>query len=444
MAQNVSVIPKRVNQRLKVVGARLRELQDPVVVCHIDADGLTSGAIMIHTLKTLGKKVEAHPVKQLDPNSYEGIPWDRDLVFTDLGSGQIKRTEGHVIVDHHQPLKEHKYQLNVHHLGMDGSRDMSASMLAYMLSRHVIGDNKMAGAAVVGMVGDQMTRQPLKGIARLPVETKWVKDRKGLKFFGRETRPLSVFLKYASEPFLPGLSGEVNKCYDFLAKLKLDPHRTYHSLNKEELKNFHTELIKYAAGHGVKVHRMLGEYYVLPHMPERTEMRDTSEFSTLLNACGRHERPDIGMGVLLGKNVYDEAQKLLRIHRMLLSRGMNELEDNGVTQFKNFQLFTSETIKPTILGIVAGIAISSRTVSPLKPIIAVTPMDGGYKVSGRATLELVEGGVNLGLAMRKAVGMAEEEEGGGHDVAAGAFVQEDGLQGFLLKMDKVLGRQMNK
>lgn len=419
---------------------RLKQLEDPVVVHHIDADGLTSGAVMTYTLRKMGKKVDTLGLKQLDPSTYGEVPWDRDLVFTDFGSGQIDKTEGHVIVDHHQPIRKCKHQLNVHYLGLDGSRDMSASMLAYMLSREAIGDNQMAGPAVVGMVGDQMTREPLSGLARLPVKTKWVKDKRGLQFFGRETRPLSIFLKYASDPFIPGLSGQPAGCYDFLKELKLDPNRTYHSLKKGELKDFHTKLIKFAASKGLKVHHMLGEYYTLPHMPKKTEMRDASEFSTLLNACGRHEKPEIGIGILLGEDVYEEAQRLLRVHRMLLSKGMRELEENGVDQFKHFQLFSSEIIKPTILGIVAGIAISSHTVSPLKPIIAVTETEGGYKVSGRANMDLVEGGVNLGLAMREATGKGEE--GGGHDVAAGAFVEEGNLKNFLVKIDKVLGKQM--
>jgi len=439
VAQDISI--KSIRKPLKSVALRIKQLEDPVVVCHIDADGISSGAVMANALKKLGKHFEVMPVKQLDPTVYDSIPWDRDLIFVDLGSGQIEKTEGHVIIDHHQPVKPAKHQLNTHYLGLEGGpQAISASMLSYLVSRELIGDNRMAEAAVVGMVGDQMTRRPISGLARIPVNTKWVEARKGLKYFGRETRPLSVFMKYMSEPFLPGLSGNMGACYDFLKKIKLEPNDTYHMLSKKEKERFHSELIKYGAKHGVKVHRMLGEYYVLPKRPKTTEMRDCSEFSTLLNACGRHDRPDIGIKIMLGEDVYEEAKKLLRIHRMLLARGMEELEEEGVVQFRNFQLFESDSIKPTIIGIVAGIAISSRVVSPLKPIIAIVPTEGGYKVSGRATLDLVEMGVNLGKAMREATGKGEE--GGGHDIAAGAFVEEGGLKSFLLKMDKALGRQL--
>ncbi|MBR9681582.1 MAG: DHH family phosphoesterase [Candidatus Altiarchaeota archaeon] len=438
MAQDVSL--KDIRPALGATARRISELEDPVVVCHIDADGISSGAVIAHALKKMEKPFEVLPVKQLDPSTYETIPWERDLIFVDFGSGQIEKTKDYVIIDHHQPIKKTKYQLNAHYLGLNGSRDISASMLCYLVSREMIGDNKMAEAAVVGMVGDQMTRKPLHGVARLPVKTKWVSAVKGLTFFGRETRPLSVFLKYMSEPFMPGLSGDAGGSYKFLKKLSLEPNDTYHSLSDKQKNNFHSELIKYGAKRGAKVHRMLGEYYILPKRPGTTEMRDTSEFSTLLNACGRHERPEIGIGIMLGDNVYDEAKKLLRIHRMLLARGMEELEGRGVSQFRNFQLFESESIKPTIIGIVAGIAISSRLVSPLKPIIAIVPTEGGYKVSGRATLSLTDKGINLGKAMQVASG--KEEGGGGHDIAAGAFVEETGLKNFLLKMDKVLGEQL--
>jgi len=429
---------------VKKIAERLAGFENPVIVCHIDADGLTSGAIIFKTLEKMGKEPEIIPLKQLDPSTYDRVPWDAELIFVDLGAGQTEWTRNHVIIDHHEPEEKTPYQLNAHFLGLSGSRDISSSGLSYLVSKELIGESELAGIAVVGMVGDQIDRKPLQGYARIPLSTPWVKPMKGLRYFGRETRILPIFLEYASDPFIPGLSGELAACYEFLERIGIDPEKTYHELEKGERRMLNDELIKYASRVGVRVHRMVGEYYILPHMPEKTEMRDATEFATLLNACGRHEKAKLGIELLLGRNVYDEAKKLLRKHRMLLSRGMREITERGTREFKNFQLFVSEEIKPTIIGIVAGIAISSRSVNPNKPIIAVSPdIEGeGYKISGRATMELVERGIDLGKAMREASeGIGE---GGGHDIAAGAFVPFNQLEKFLRRLDYALGKQFNR
>jgi single-stranded-DNA-specific exonuclease len=424
---------------LKDTVSRISQLENPVVVCHIDADGLTSGGIIFKSLRALDKKPEIMPIRQLDQTTYDDIPWDAELVFVDLGSGQIEWTEGHVIIDHHPPLREAPGQFNAHYLGLEGSREISAAGLAYLVSKEMTGPSELAGPAVVGMMGDRVAT-PLSGYARIPLETPWVKAVKGLTYFGRETRPLPIMLQYASDPYIPGISGELGECYDFVKGLGLDETKTYHKLTKGERLKLNDALIKRASREGVMVHRMFGEYYILPHMPEGSEMRDASEFSTLLNACGRHDRPEIGIGLVTGEDVYEDAKKLLRIHRRMLSRGIEELYVKGTEDYKNFQLFRGDTVKPTIVGIVAGIAISSRMVDHRKPIVAVSHEDEGWKVSGRATLELVEKGINIGEAMREASeGLGE---GGGHDIAAGAFVPGGELRTFLNRLDTSFGRQL--
>jgi single-stranded-DNA-specific exonuclease len=419
--------------------SRIRELSDPVVVCHIDADGLTSGGIMAYTLRKMGKKPDILPLRQLDSTTRDEIPWDRDLIFVDMGSGQIDWTEKHVIIDHHQPIRKTPYQFNAHYVGLDGAREISASGLSYIVSKELIGDSPMAGPAVVGMMGDRV-RVPLSGPASLPLKTPFVRARKGLTYFGRETRPLTLMLQYASDPFIPGISSEMGSCYTFLEKIGIDPKRTYHSLDDSERTLLNSSLVSYASSRAVKVHQMLGEYYVLPRMPAGTEMRDASEFSTLLNACGRHDRPEIGLGLVTGEKVYPEAQKLLRIHRKLLSRGIEELLVKGIENRRSFQLFTSETIKPTLIGIVAGIGISSRIVDHRRPIIALSKEEEGYKVSGRGTLELIENGLNIGKAMQEA--SKDIGEGGGHDIAAGAFIPEAKIGLFLSRLEAAFSNQM--
>ena len=49
-----------------------------------------------------------------------------------------------------------------------------------------------------------------------------------------------------------------------------------------------------------KIERLIGEVYILLREKEGTEMRDASEFSTLLNATARYDHAEIGLAVCMG------------------------------------------------------------------------------------------------------------------------------------------------
>ena len=76
------------------------------VVTHIDADGITSGAIASLALRRAGIPHEVEFIKQLDDQVveelriHEGILW-----FTDLGSAKLHRFDPArtVVTDHHTP-----------------------------------------------------------------------------------------------------------------------------------------------------------------------------------------------------------------------------------------------------------------------------------------------------------------------------------------------------
>ena len=83
----------------------IRKSRDVHIVTHIDADGISAGAIAAKTLKRLGTEYSLECVKQLDEmvlkrllDENHGLVW-----FTDLGSGisnsylEINK----VITDHH-------------------------------------------------------------------------------------------------------------------------------------------------------------------------------------------------------------------------------------------------------------------------------------------------------------------------------------------------------
>ncbi len=115
-----------------------------------------------------------------------------------------------------------------------------------------------------------------------------------------------------------------------------------------------------------KVQRLIGETYTLMKEEPGTELRDASEYSTLLNATARYEYSDIGLAVCMGDRgeAFHTARDLLDVHRRNLVNGLNYVSDRGVIRMANMQYFDAKSeIRETIVGIIAGMSTSLACVT---------------------------------------------------------------------------------
>ena len=64
------------------------------------------------------------------------------------------------------------------------------------------------------------------------------------------------------------------------------------------------------------------------------------------------------------------------------------------------------------------------------------------KVSGRGTYDLVKRGLNLAAAM-SSVSTRFSGSGGGHDIAAGAYIPADAKEEFIVALNSCIGDQIN-
>lgn len=192
-----------------------------------------------------------------------------------------------------------------------------------------------------------------------------------------------------------------------------------------------------------KIESLIKECYILNFEKEGCEMRDASEYATLLNSTGRYDKAEIGFHVCLGDRIkyYYKATKLLHEHRTNLANSLNYVKKIGFIQLENIQYFDGgDKIKETIIGIVAGMSIGLKGYNINKPIIALANSGNEIKVSSRATNDLIKKGINLSKAMYIAseiVGGA----GGGHDIAAGATIQKTKIIMFIKIIDEIIGKQ---
>jgi RecJ-like exonuclease len=310
--------PARPPARWEEFLARAREcreaverMKSPLIVNHYDCDGLTSGAIAAAFLE--GKKIpyRIKTIRKLDSALLDEIKGEKELIFTDLGGGSdgVQELPGEAVIFDHHPIapKNARLQLNPHLFGIDGGTQMCGATTAYWSLR------ALPEAAIVGAVGD--VQAPMQGPNRLLLEELQaagvVEAPIDLKMYGRISRPLPQLLAYADDPYLPGLSGHEERCAQFLESLGKDfgkkdaaGWKTYSELDSDERKR----LIGAMAVHIAEVNRgqfpasrLVGEVYLFPRFASTPELYEAGEFSTLMNACGRHEQPQLGIDICLGR-----------------------------------------------------------------------------------------------------------------------------------------------
>jgi RecJ-like exonuclease len=410
-------------------------MRQPLVAHHYDCDGISSGAIVAGSLEKAGKRFSTKSVRKLDEAFLSSIAQEPEIIFVDLGSStaEIERLSGSVVViDHHQQKTDTHLQANPHGFGFDGGTDLSAAGCAYFVFRDFV------ELGIVGAVGD--VQQPLRSLNELmlqqAVSSGAISVEKDILLFGRNSRPLKQFLLYADEPYLPGITGQEDACGSLLQELGIpqkdgERWRTYSDLSFDEKRSLVSSLAELLAMRSSPeaASRLVGDTYNLHHMPQGTLLRDASEFSTLLNACGRNGQPGLGVSVCLRRaGAYDEAQALLAEHRKNLRAGIEFALKNTADLGKFLLLDARGVIADSIIGVVAGMLYAG---SRQKPILALSlEAPGKIKLSARGTRKLVEGGLNLGKTLSECCAQVGGA-GGGHNIAAGATIPEERLDGFL-------------
>lgn len=413
--------------------------KNPLIVAHYDADGICSSAITRSAFRTENKKYRALHLKKLDDTAMERISGEKEVILVDLGGGnkRVNELEDAVIIDHHQTEGIEKLQANPLLFGIDGGAELSASSTASL----VFGCHFDLG--VTGSVGDM--QYPLSGMNRYVmqkgIDANELEVKNELRMYGRYSRPLMDFLVYSDEPFIPSLSYNKENCEKLLSDLRLDlkegeKWKTYSGLGIDEKKRLVSALAKLLVDKNMAwaADELVGETYLLIKRRNQPGTFDASEFSTVLNACGRHSEAETGVSLCLGEpGSYEKALSLLRAHKSAIRKGVLYAKPN-IMDFGPFYFLDARgIIEDSIIGIVCGMVLGGRK----KPILGVADSESGIKVSARGTRSMVDAGLDLGAAMGFATGEVGGV-GGGHRIAAGANIPSGSLNGFLLAISRFL------
>ncbi|MFH1133071.1 MAG: DHH family phosphoesterase [Nanoarchaeota archaeon] len=442
---------------------RFRRLDGQIrLISHLDCDGMASAAIMIRAFNQAGKGYALSVVQQLNRKITHELSIDRapTIVFADLGSGQLaainEELQGKqvIVLDHHEPADvkpaPHVLHVNPHDFGIDGSTEISGSGVCYLFAKALSEKNSaLAHLAVIGAIGDVQEHNgflSLNGeILQEAIAQKKIVVQRGLRFFGRQTRPVHKLLEYSTNPFIPDVSGSESGAIQFLQQIGIDPRlgkgwkRLAH-LNAEEQRRLIEGIVLKRAGleHPEDV---LGNIYLLQDEDEDTPFRDGREFSTLLNACGRLNKASIGISACLGdEKAKQKAVANLTSYRREIVGAMKwfraHKETRHVIKGDSYLIINAEdNILGTIAGTMASILSNSSEFKPGTLILSMAQlMDNTTKVSLRIA------GRN-GSDLRQVINQitaAAGGESGGHMNAAGAIIPTDMEAQFLEKAQEIL------
>ncbi len=444
------------------------------IVTHNDADGLASGGILSVVAHRMGAAFRTSSEKKLDEKLVRSLSEENPslIVFSDFGSGYTdliaeNLSQDVIILDHHLPTE---YEAdNIVHVnpmlhGIDGARMIAASGICYLFAREVDDGNRdLSCLGIVGALGDQQDkgeRKTLTGLNTLieedAVRDGYLEKHVGLIFYGYETRPLARAIAYTTTPYIPGLSGDEGACVAFLREVGIpindgDRLRSLADLTDEEKRTLFSALSSHMVGEGCDagaVHQLLGTIYTFRLEEPSTSLRSGREYGSLLNACGRMDKPGVGLSVCLGDRgeAMAEAQETLDLYRRKIGSSLDLVRDNDmVEELDNVYLIRAgDRIDDSVIGVVSGILLSQGILKNPKPIISTAVSeDDQVKVSARGTEELAMRGLHMGLVMQKAAAEVGGG-GGGHDVAAGAYVPIDKEEEFIAKVNSLVPEHLKE
>ncbi len=450
--------------------------QDGFIDCfsHLDADGVAAAGVISKALYRLDARYRVRVMQWVDDKIINDIIADKPqlVILTDFGSGYLQLLNEKVpgvkvaIMDHHQITAKvdnpNFAQVNPHEYGVDGATEISGSGVTYFVAKAMNPKNvDLAPVALVGALGDMQDKYDQRSFGGLnelilkdAVQAGLMKVEKDLTFFGRETRPIHRTLATTTNPFIPGISGEEDKALAFLATLNINLKqgerlRALSDLNEEEKKKLCSALADYMLSRGlhVEVSNLIGNNYVLVNEEPNTALRDAREYSVLLNSTGRMDRPSLGIAICMGDRgaALEESNNILEDYRKNINKYLGWVMEKPERMKELTSIYVvngEDYINEKIIGTVSSIIVAGVP-NNQKPIIAYAKVDGedSVKISSRTTEAALQKGVNLGDVMR----LASEKhggKGGGHNIAAGAQVPLNQVEGFVKTADELVGRQL--
>ncbi len=442
--------------------------KEPIrIIGHLDADGICASAILINALMILNRKYALTILPTVIEEAITLLAREQEkyFVFVDLGSGNITtigellRNKTVFILDHHLPEPAANppniTHVNPHYCNIDGSQEVSGAGVTFIFTQKITHEKntEMARIAIVGAIGDAPAFQEFQKlnntILQLAIKNNLIEVKRGLRFFGVQTKPIHKILQYSADIIIPEVSGSESGAIAFLEQLGINPRKGKYwkkiaDLTEEEKKKLIAGIIAKREDQE-KPEDIFANAYLFVGEEEDSPYRDAKEFATLLNSCGRLGKASIGIGACLNDTRMKElAVQNLAKYRKEIVNAMHWYKDqkntNRIIKGKNYIIINAEEdILPTMIGTFGSILSKSNTFEENTFILTLARnIDTTTKVSLRVSGQNPT--INLKDIITRMIARIAQGTAGGHLHAAGAVINTEDEEKFIDAAMDILGK----
>ena len=418
------------------------------IFSHHDADGISAAAILAKTMVRAGKEFKLTLFRTLNDETMGTVRncGSGCIIIADMGVSYIDALESIdsdiVVLDHHKGEASPKriHYANPHSFGMDGMTDGCGASMAMLFSVAYDQNNwDLVQIAFAGIIGDRQHQKGLTGINEyLFTEGK----KRGYVTMADGSLippgPLMSSLFLTIDPYIRGVSGSADGVTALLEDAKLDPALLASELGEADKRKLSSLIAAKLLKQGVTKETL--EDLMAVRYPLKNWSIDAGTLASLTDACGRSGAGGAGVGMGMGdRKCMSEASAADAETRKRVLAAVADIDSEGLVQRDNIQFFDSTSSGLT--GVLCEI-VMRYIGDPNKPTVCYNTSEGRTKASARCTHRILEKGVDLSVAMKKA-GEAAGGGGGGHMVASGAWFETGREKEFIDALDRIVGEQIS-
>ena len=418
---------------------------DIQVISHFDTDGITSATIMIQTLKKLERSFTLKIVKSLNEETIKKLSKNKITFFLDLASNSIHHILNYglkdvFIIDHHQVIQEIPPEIVIINPELNGKQKISTSGLTYLFCRHLNKETKeFAKLAILGMIGDMMEKEIGK-LNNEILDDGNIKRKRGLLVYPA-TRPINRVLELSSDPYIPGVTGNVEGVLELLRETGLNPvdgkYKSLMELDDTEMGNLITGVL--LRNPKTKSDSIIGDIFLIKFF---NKLEDAREISAKINACSRSNESSVAMQLCMEVPAANKRGEIIYAkYKQEIVSSLKFALESGKIEGRGFIILNAENnIRDTMIGTIASIISNSNLYEEGTAIITMAYYGDKIKVSARNVGKV---GRNVREILQNVVGEISGEVGG-HEFAAGCNIEKKDEKRFLELLKKELELEIIK
>ncbi|MFQ6128450.1 MAG: DHH family phosphoesterase [Thermoplasmata archaeon] len=439
-------LPEDFSKKVERAAEELSSASRVRVVSHYDGDGLCAAGILAKALYRKDLVFQLSATRALDQEFIGSLEGDEDvLVMADMGSSRIQSLEKLgarvIVLDHHEPENDSEkvIHINSHLYGIDGTKGACAATLSFTLATVMDEENwDLAAIALAGAVADRQHPGGLEGI-NLAI-LKHVSEKGGIRIERIHTllgEDVAEALSLSINPYIVGISGDIKGAMSFLSELGIPPDLPVEELQGELRTKLVSAISLKLLEQGVSAENVRG--IVEEGYWDSSRETYANWIASYVNACGGLGKDGVGVALCLGdRSALDKGKKLRKDFLSQVLAGLEKVRTEGAFEKKHIQFFYAEN--PSFAGTIGGVAMR-YVLNPNLATVALSVLSEKTRVSGRATKNLVETGVNLAEAFKESAEVLGGA-GGGHSIAAGASIPKGKEEKFLEYVDNTIEVQL--